>query len=333
MGDWLCPLLALVFAGLWLGTLLRQPRGEAGPARELPSASIELEDALKAAYSLEEQAGPWDGEALAAAIGLAQASAGGVVQALADAGWARQDAEGRWRLSDAGSQRARELVRAHRLWERYLVDREGAPLETAHAEAHVREHGTTSEELDKLDEGLGYPAWDPHGHAIPAPGCDVPALAAKPLSDESAVGRRLRVVCLDDESAPLLAQLVAMGVKPGADVAVIGRETDALCLELDDGTVRLAMPAAHHVHVVPQPALAVPLGELPVGSRARVAEVRGGGKQQRRMLDMGMVPGAEVAVVRRASLGDPVEYRVKGTAVAMRRADADSILVEEIAHG
>jgi len=333
MGDWLCPLLALVFAGLWLGTLLRQPRGEAGPARELPSASIELEDALKAAYSLEEQAGPWDGEALAAAIGLAQASAGGVVQALADAGWARQDAEGQWRLSDAGSQRARELVRAHRLWERYLVDREGAPLETAHAEAHVREHGTTSEELDKLDEGLGYPAWDPHGHAIPAPGCDVPALAAKPLSDESAVGRRLRVVCLDDESAPLLAQLVAMGVKPGADVAVIDREPDVLWLELDDGRVRLAMPAAHHVHVVPKPALAVPLGELPVGSRARVAEVRGGGKRQRRMLDMGMVPGAEVAVVRRASLGDPVEYRVKGTAVAMRRADADSILVEEIAHG
>jgi Fe2+ transport system protein FeoA/Mn-dependent DtxR family transcriptional regulator len=326
----------LVFAGLWLRTLFRQHGAGSGRgafSRDLPSASIEWEDALKAAYNLEEQAGPWVGEALAAAMGLPQAAASGVVQALADAGWARQDAEGRWRLSDAGSQRARELVRAHRLWERYLVDREGAPLEMAHAEAHVREHRTTADELDKLDEGLGYPAWDPHGHAIPAPGCDAPALAARPLSDEPAVGQRLRVACLDDESAPLLAQLVAMGIKPGADVEVTGREPDVLCLALDDGRLRLAIPAAHHVFVVPQPALAVPLGELAVGSRARVAEVRGGGKHQRRMLDMGMVPGAEVTVVRQASLGDPVQYRVKGTAVAMRRVDANSILVEEIPHG
>jgi ferrous iron transport protein A len=47
------------------------------------------------------------------------------------------------------------------------------------------------------------------------------------------------------------------------------------------------------------------------------------------MLDMGFVPGAEVAAVRKAPLGDPVEYRVKGTAVALRARDADTILVEE----
>jgi ferrous iron transport protein A len=85
--------------------------------------------------------------------------------------------------------------------------------------------------------------------------------------------------------------------------------------------------------VVPAPALPVPLSELLVGSRARVAEVKGGGIHQRRMLDMGLVPGAEVTVMRKAPLGDPVEYSIKGTAIAMRRTDAESIMVEEMRDG
>ena len=45
---------------------------------------------------------------------------------------------------------------------------------------------------------------------------------------------------------------------------------------------------------------------------------------------MGFVPGAKVTVLRRAPLGDPIEYRIKGTAVAMRRDDANTILVDEL---
>jgi ferrous iron transport protein A len=77
----------------------------------------------------------------------------------------------------------------------------------------------------------------------------------------------------------------------------------------------------------------VPLSELAVGIRAMVVEVKGGGKHQRRMLDMGLVPGAEVTVLRKAPMGDPVEYRVKGTAIALRRSDANTILVEEVRDG
>jgi len=114
------------------------------------------------------------------------------------------------------------------------------------------------------------------------------------------------------------------------DVEVLERKPDLLRLRLDGNVVPLAAAAARHVSVVPAPALPVPLGELPVGSRARVAEVRGGGKHQRRMLDMGFVPGAGVAVIRKAPLGDPIEYRIKGTAVALRREDADTVLVGEL---
>lgn len=91
----------------------------------------------------------------------------------------------------------------------------------------------------------------------------------------------------------------------------------------------IASEVARHISVVPAPALPLPLGELPVHRPGQVVEIRGAGKHQRRMLDMGFVSGAEVLVIRRAPLDDPVEYRIKGTQVSMRRQDADIILVEE----
>jgi Fe2+ transport system protein FeoA/Mn-dependent DtxR family transcriptional regulator len=333
LSSWFWPGLSFLLSVLWLWTLLRQRRAvpvARTPAPGLAHQPVEVEDALKAAYTLQEARGAWGGEELARSMALSEKMAGEVARALVAFGWAEEDAQGSMHLTETGEARARELIRAHRLWERYLVDREGMPLEKVHAEAHRREHETTPEELERLDAALGHPAWDPHGHAIPAPGCRVPSSLAHSLLEHGTPGSRLRIVCLDDEPAPLLAQLVALGLKPGVDVEVLDREPDLLRVRLDGDIVPLAGAAARHVSVVPAPALPVPLGELPVGSRARVAEVQGVGKHQRRMLDMGFVPGAGVTVARRAPLGDPIEYRIKGTAVALRREDADSVLVEEL---
>jgi Fe2+ transport system protein FeoA/Mn-dependent DtxR family transcriptional regulator len=331
--QWFWPALSVILAGLWLWTAFRQHRGGSPAARASTPGQqpgpVEAEDALKAAHALQDAQDTWGGEDLARAMGLSAAMGGEVASALVASSWAEKDALGSLRLTDTGEAHARELVRAHRLWERYLIEREGMPLEEIHAEAHRREHETTPEEVEKLDAELGYPAWDPHGHAIPAPGCQVPSIAARSLLEEATPSARLRIVCLDDEPAPLLAQLIAMGLKPGVDVEVVAREPGILRITLNGDTIPLADAAARHVAAVPVPALPVPLGELPVGSRARVTGVQGGGKHERRMLDMGFVPGAEVAVVRRAPLGDPVEYRIKGTAVALRREDAYAVLVEE----
>lgn len=65
--------------------------------------------------------------------------------------------------------------------------------------------------------------------------------------------------------------------------------------------------------------------------RCRVAAVRASGAIRKRMLAMGMVPGAEVEVVRAAPLGDPIEYRVKGYHLSLRRAEAS--LIEVVPEG
>jgi Fe2+ transport system protein FeoA/Mn-dependent DtxR family transcriptional regulator len=324
----LCAVLAALASYLF-SRARRISRTEQSATFGLGEQSVEAEDVLKAAYTLET-AGDFTVEQLTRSLGLPTAMADAVIDALIASGWVARDRTGGLRLKQAGKARAVELIRAHRLWERYLVEKEGASLHTVHAEAHRREHHITPEELHRLDADLGHPAWDPHGHFIPGPGGREPQAASRPLSGDEKAGSRFRIVSLKEEPAPLLAQLVALGLKPGVDVEVAGNDSNVVQLRVNELTVPLAREAAQHVSVVPAPALTIPLGELPAGSRAHVVEIQGEGNHQRRMLDIGFVPGAEVAVIRKAPLNDPVEYLVKGTNVALRREEADTILVGEL---
>jgi DtxR family Mn-dependent transcriptional regulator len=72
-------------------------------------------------------------------------------------------------LSDKGEKFALQVVRAHRLWERYLADEARIPLAEIHQIAHRREHGMTIEQINALDASLGHPLTDPHGDPIPDP--------------------------------------------------------------------------------------------------------------------------------------------------------------------
>lgn len=66
---------------------------------------------------------------------------------------------------------------------------------------------------------------------------------------------------------------------------------------------------------------------LPIGTTARVAGVCGSGPVARRLMEMGVVPGAPVRVIKTAPLGDPIEVRVRGYHLALRRTEAQTISV------
>ena len=74
------------------------------------------------------------------------------------------------------------------------------------------------------------------------------------------------------------------------------------------------------------------LRDLQIGQYARIESVRGEGALRQHFLDMGVIPGAEVEVVRLAPLGDPMEVRIHGYELTMRLADADHITVLPIHH-
>lgn len=69
------------------------------------------------------------------------------------------------------------------------------------------------------------------------------------------------------------------------------------------------------------------LTDLPIGKDARVTAVNGTGSVTRRLLEMGVIPGVAVQVVKMAPFGDPIEIRVRGYSLAMRKSEADAIEV------
>lgn len=72
------------------------------------------------------------------------------------------------------------------------------------------------------------------------------------------------------------------------------------------------------------------LAELPVGRRAKVARISGADDVSLRLLEMGLTPGAEVAIVGRAPLGDPIELELRGYRLSIRKSEAARVEVEPL---
>lgn len=71
-----------------------------------------------------------------------------------------------------------------------------------------------------------------------------------------------------------------------------------------------------------------PLSELEPGERGKVTEVDGDADAVRRLMDLGVIRGTTLEMVRRAPLGDPLEVRVRGFMLTLRRSEAEHITVE-----
>ncbi len=69
------------------------------------------------------------------------------------------------------------------------------------------------------------------------------------------------------------------------------------------------------------------LSELEIGSQAKVVRVSGDDAVSKRLMEMGVVPGVLVRIVKTAPFGDPIQIRLRGYSLAIRRNEADTIEV------
>lgn len=67
-----------------------------------------------------------------------------------------------------------------------------------------------------------------------------------------------------------------------------------------------------------------------VGEKGRITSVSGEGRVRRRLFDMGVTPGADVTLVKKAPLGDPLEVTIRGYQLTLRKAEAECVEMEAI---
>lgn len=79
------------------------------------------------------------------------------------------------------------------------------------------------------------------------------------------------------------------------------------------------------------PAASLPLTSVAVGSAATVVEIKVPAASRPRLMEMGLLAGTTVELVRFAPLGDPVEIKVRGYNLTLRKHEAEQIFVQPIA--
>jgi len=335
--DPLTTLVVLILGAALLAAVLWPRHGLADRwrRRRALGARIRAENALKHLYSTAWQGRTPTLQSLAGALSLPHPAAVRLVEQLARQGWVTAR-EGGLHLTAEGERYAIDVVRAHRLWERYLVDEARMPLEAVHAEAERREHDRPAGAMQALDAALGHPLVDPHGDPIPTAGGFVAEHVETPLTDWPA-NVPARITHLEDEPALLYSQIVAEGLRPGQAVRVLEANAQRIVLSDGEQVHTLAPVVAGNVFVTrAEEARPAPkttrLSQLRQGQAAHIESLDQSlqGLTRRRLLDLGVTPGTAVTAEMNSLFGDPRAYRVRGTLIALRRNQADQVTIRDI---
>ena len=181
-----------------------------------------IDDYLKAILELggagEERV---TSNALAQHLGIRAASVTGMLQKLAgqQAPFVKYEKHHGVRLTAAGKMRALEVIRHHRLLERFLHDFLDYSWDEVHDEAERLEHFISERLEDRIAAKLGDPQTDPHGHLIPERDGALPAREEMPLS-KWACGVPAVISSVSDRDAAALREMTRLGLKPGMAITV-----------------------------------------------------------------------------------------------------------------
>ncbi len=330
------PLYALLIAALIAvaGRVLLWPRrGFFWRWQQLRRLSerVLIEDVLKHVYKCDYRKQPPTMESLAGALGVAGNRIAELLVHTVELGLLKSTAEG-LQLTPEGRNYALHIIRVHRLWEHYLAKETGVGEAAWHSEAEDREHDLSSAEVDRLDEQMGHPTYDPHGDPIPTASGDIAPRRGRSLT-ALPVGERATVVHIEDEPEEVYARLVDAGVHLGMQVEVVGVSSESISF-LGNGEERVLDPVvAANVAVAPlsqEQEMEGPyetLAALEPRQQGRVTRISQAcrGLERRRLMDLGIVPGTVIKMEMKSPGGDPTAYRIRGATIALRKEQANQV--------
>lgn len=322
-------LLGLIGLLLWprLGLVWRWRRDRQSRLR------VRVEDALKQFYFCETESQPPTLTGIAGRLQISENAAAHLLETMQQRGLVAFSGD-QFELTPAGRTYALHIVRAHRLWERYLADQTGVREQHWHGQAEQMEHMLSTDDTDALASRLGYPLMDPHGDPIPTSEGELAGARGQPLTTLPA-NKTARILHLEDEPDIVYAQLVAEGFYPGQIVYVLEQSPSRVRVWAAGEEHRLAPMvaaaiSAELVALAAPPAPMESLADLKTAESAHIREIssRCRGVERRRLLDLGIVPGTLVTAELVSPTGDPTAYRLRNTLIALRRDQADLVKIE-----
>ncbi len=296
------------------------------------------EDALKHIYNRELDGRHPSMESIAGALNISLNKTAGLFTQM-ETDELVQVKEGNIHLTAKGHEAALHIIRAHRLWERYLAEETGYGEEAWHERADQLEHSISPDDADDLAAQLGHPRYDPHGDPIPTAHGTMIDHGGHPLTI-SPIDTTVRIVHLEDEPEVVYAQLVAEGLHLGQIVRIIESTPERVRFWTNGNEHVLAPIVASNISVMPltrREALESTdvtgremLSSLDLGETAEVVAISHAsrGAERRRLFDLGILPGTKITAETRSPSGDPTAYIIRGALIALRQNQAKMIKVK-----
>ncbi|WP_462266431.1 metal-dependent transcriptional regulator [Mucilaginibacter sp.] len=181
------------------------------------------ENYLKAIYRLAQRPGEKiTPTAIADKLGNNPASVVDMIKKLCDKQLITYDKRKGALLTNNGQRDATLIVRKHRLWEVFLLEKLGYSWEEIHNIAEELEHISDATLADRLDKFLGFPEYDPHGDPIPKANGKMPAIPSVTLA-EAEPGTLCRVAAVKDTSTDFLQYLKKLNIHIGTKLQLLER--------------------------------------------------------------------------------------------------------------
>ncbi len=185
--------------------------------QELPPR---ISDCLKVIYDMQERGQKVTTSAVRERLGVSDATVTMLFKDFAEAGWVEHTPYHGARLTELGEQKAKEVIRHHRLLELYLARQLGYSWDRVHEEADKLEHVISEEFEDKVDALLGYPTVDPHGDPIPAKDGSIPARKGCTLT-RLQDGQSAVILRVNDQDPEKLRYLGELGLYPDTRIEMV----------------------------------------------------------------------------------------------------------------
>jgi DtxR family Mn-dependent transcriptional regulator len=178
------------------------------------------ENYIKSIYHLQQETGLVNTNSLAAEMQTRAASVTDMLKKLKTKKLLQYEKYKGFKLNEAGKKAALDVVRKHRLWEFFLVEKLKFDWDKVHSIAEDLEHISSEELIHRLDNFLGNPSFDPHGDPIPDKHGKIPVINQQSLSDIP-LKKTVTVSSVSNQSPQMLEMLKHYNIALGTSITVL----------------------------------------------------------------------------------------------------------------
>jgi DtxR family Mn-dependent transcriptional regulator len=214
--------------------------------------NISKEDYLSTIYKHRDSDGTIKSNQIAEQLDISGAAVTDMLKKLSKDGYVDYKKYKGIRLTKVGEEYAMNMVRRHRIWEVFLHQVVGIPWDKVHSEAENLEHSSSDDLIDRLEEMLDFPEFDPHGDPIPDKNGNLPEQEIAKSLSKIKPGSKVKVLKVNDFDSSFLKHISRIGIALNKEIEIkdVLKFDGSMLLTIDGRELNVSNKLAANIFVI-----------------------------------------------------------------------------------